>query len=60
VHPPAVGGAAQSGVELGDRDVERGVEVGGAGFGADHRAAGHAGDLYTLAVVRLARVALME
>jgi hypothetical protein len=58
--PPAVGGPAQSGIQPGDRYVERRVKVACACLGAYDRAARYAGDLYALAVVGLTRVAFME
>jgi hypothetical protein len=60
VYAASVSGLAQSGVQLGDRCVERAVEVRRACFGADDRPAGDTGDLHTLAVVGLARVAFVE
>ncbi len=45
-----VGGAAEPFEELVQRDVQRGVDVIGTGFGTDHRALGVAGDLDGVAV----------
>src|SRR5262245_59726858 len=60
VDPTPVGGTAEAGLELVDRLVEGAVEVPRPGFGPDDGAARYAGDLDTLAVIRLPGVALME
>src|SRR5437763_10783175 len=60
VYPAPVGHPPQPAVELGDGEVEGAVEVAGTGLGTNHRSAGDAGDLQTLAVVGLTRVAFVE
>lgn len=58
VHP-AVVAAPQPGLQLADRGVERGVEVGPAGLGAHGWALARAGDLDPLAGLGLAGVFLV-
>jgi hypothetical protein len=60
VHPAPVRGTPQPAVELGYREVQGCVEVLGARLGPDDRASRDDGDLHALALVRLARVALVE
>ena len=50
----------QAGVQLADGDVESAVKIPGTGFGPHDRSTRHARDLYPLATVRLARVALVR
>src|SRR5262245_22933846 len=52
--------ATQPVLQLGYREVERGVEVSRAGLGPDGRAAAHAGDLRPLAVLGLSAVGFVE
>jgi hypothetical protein len=60
VHPASVVGAAQLRLELGDRGVQRTVEILGAGFSTGHALAASAGDLHPLAALELATVTLVE
>jgi hypothetical protein len=60
VHPAAVRGAAEAGVEFAERTIECGVKIFGTCLGPDDRPSGGDGDLDTLAAVRLARITLVE
>jgi hypothetical protein len=60
VHATPVGGPAQSRVELRDRRVEGTVEVLRARLRTDHGSPGDAGNLYSLAVIGLSRIAFVK
>ena len=60
VHPAAVGGLPELALQPVDGEVERLVEVGRAGLGADHRPAHPAGDLDPLADLGLTWILLVK